>query len=421
MPLHYEIDGLAVVATVVGGVLGTRMAARPDGGGRSRGWTGEPGVWLAVVTVILLVNQLLMTIYMLRIQHGNPQFIAQYEPSGWFDLAGHNPAVRWLAARWPDPGLLSICLLRVPAFFELPFGLLAYLTVSRWFDQRLYRCLISGPMLWSASVAYTMIFIVIEWLLRTPYTGADVTIRVVSGLVVPAVLGWLLRRRDGRREWHVESAAGLLVFAVSAASLGACVLVLYDTALIYSLGRLSADLPLAAVAVAVLLAARLGARAVPDRAAGPHVNVEAAALWWWFLVFFVAALPVRYALGFGSRWLAVALGAGLAMIACGNALRRVARRFAPIRPVPLAARLGVAVLVAAVCSAPVAVVPARYVEIRVLATVAVFLTMVTILALVFDRLTEPPDRRTIATRVSVRGDRRTSRSDRRDQPSPSVR
>jgi hypothetical protein len=334
---------------------------------------------------MVLVNQIFVTIYMLRVHQGNPHFISRYVPSGWFDLAGHDPAIRWLSARWPDPRLLSISVLRVPAVLELPFGLLSYLTVCRWFDQRLYRRLISPVALWSASVTYTTVFILIEWLLPNPYTRDDVLIRVVAGLVVPAVLGWLLRRNGGRREWHVGSVAGLFTFAASAASLGVLVLVLYDTVLIYSLGRLGTDLPLAVGGAAVLVAARLGARAVPDKTAGPHIEVETAAMRRWFLLFFVAALPVRYALGFGSLWLAIALCVGLTMIASAGALRDVARRFQTTRTLPLAARLSAAVVISAICGIGAAAVPERYVEIRFLAGASVIVAAATLLASLLDR------------------------------------
>jgi len=382
---------LAVVASVAG-VLVSRRQPRALAQPARRRLGGEPGVWLAVVVLLVLANQVLVTIYMMRVRQGDPQYIARYMPSGWFDLADHGSAIQWLAARWPAPRLLSVSVLRAQGFLELPFGLLSYLTVCRWFDQRLYRRLISAPALWSASVTYTTVFILIEWLLHNPYTRDAVIVRVVAGLVVPAVLGRVLRRSDGRRSWRVDSAAGLLVFAASTVSLGVLVLVLYDTVLIYSLGRLSTDMPFAVVAAAVLVGARLGARAVPDRIAGPHVDVEITAMRQWFLLFFIAALPIRYALGFGSRWLAVALCVGFALAASAGALHDVASRKA-IRMAPLATRLSAAVLLSAAGGIAAAAVPERYIEIQLFAGAGVFVVMVTLLASLLDRrATEIRDR-----------------------------
>jgi hypothetical protein len=387
--VRWFIDLLAVLASLAG-VLVSRRSPRTFTQPASRRLSGEPGFWLAVVVLLVLANQVLVTIYMLRVHQGNPRYIAQYVPSGWFDLADHDSAIRWLAARWPAPRLLSVSVLRAQGLLELPFGLLSYLTVCRWFDQQLYRRLISAPALWSASVTYTTVFILIEWLLHNPYTRDAVIVRVAAGLVVPAVLGWVLRRSDGRRSWRVNSAGGLLVFAASTVSLGVLVLVLYDTVLIYSLGRLATDLPIAVAAAAVLVGARLGARAVPDRIAGPHVDVEITAMRQWFLLFFIPALPVRYALGFGSRWLAVALCVGFAAAASVGALHDVVSRKG-IRMAPLVARLSVAVVLSAAGGIAAAAVPERYIEIQLFAGAGVFVVMVTLLASLLDRrATETP-------------------------------
>ena len=383
MPVQWFVDVLAVVASVAA-VLVSRRSSRAFAQPARRRWSGEPGVWLAVVVLLVLANQVLVTIYMLRVHQGNPQYIAQYVPSGWFDLADHDSAIRWLATRWPAPRLLSVSVLQAQAFLELPFGLLSYLTVCRWFDSRLYRRLISAPALWSASVTYTTVFILIELLLHNPYTRDAVIVRVAAGLVVPAVLGWVLRRSDGRRSGRVDSAAGLFVFAASTVSLGVIVLVLYDTVLIYSLGRLSTDLPFGVAAGAVLVSARLGARAVPDRVAGPHINVEITAMRQFFLLFFIAALPVRYALAFGSRWLAVALCVGFTLAASGSALHDVVNRTAT-KMAPLATRLSAAVLLSAVGGIAAAAVPERYIEIQLFAGAGVFVVMVTLLASLLDR------------------------------------
>jgi hypothetical protein len=104
---------------------------RPGGGGGDRG-VFSPTVWLALVTCLVYVNQVLFTVYVLRVHGGDPSFIARYLPAGWFDLASAHPVLRGLAEHFPAPGLLAPSVLRVQAFLELPFVMLAFATAVRW-------------------------------------------------------------------------------------------------------------------------------------------------------------------------------------------------------------------------------------------------------------------------------------------------
>jgi hypothetical protein len=109
------------------------LSRRPCGDDEAGGPLGPPVLSLAAVITAIYINQVLFTVYVLRVRHGDPSFIARYLPIGWFALArGH--AIEALARQFPDPGLLAPTVLRVQAFLELPFVVFAYLTVCRWFS-----------------------------------------------------------------------------------------------------------------------------------------------------------------------------------------------------------------------------------------------------------------------------------------------
>jgi hypothetical protein len=242
---------------------------------------GHPGAWLAVTAGLIYLNQVLFTVYVLRVHHGDPSFIARYLPSGWFSLARW-PALETLARQVPDPALLAPSVLRVQAFLELPFVTFAYLTVCRWFGAGAYRRALR--LAWPASAVWTVTFCLVEWHLRNPYTADDLVIRAAAGIAVPLVAATLLAGRLSAAAPDQPSAAapdqtpaapdqpqnlpGLMVLAVSTAAVGWLVLVVYSTALLYNLGRLGPDLPGAVLALAVLAGARAAARHVlPGRLA----------------------------------------------------------------------------------------------------------------------------------------------------------
>jgi len=105
------------------------LSRRPYGDNAVGGRLGPPVLSLAAVIMVIYLNQVLFTVYVIRVRHGDPSFIARYLPAGWFTLArGH--AMEALARQFPDPGLLDPTVLRVQAFLELPLVVFAYLTVS---------------------------------------------------------------------------------------------------------------------------------------------------------------------------------------------------------------------------------------------------------------------------------------------------
>lgn len=348
-----------------------------------------PGRSLLAVTALIYLNQLLFTVYVIRVHGGDPSFVARFLPDGWFDLAADSTLVLAAAAAFPAPELLAPSVLRVQAFLELPFVLLAYLTVCRWLDPALYVRIARSRLIWVSSASYTAAFCVIELTLRNPYTVDDIALRLAAALAAPAWIFWTARHDPHERAARPRplSAAGLLAFTASVWALGLLVLAVYDTALLYNLGHVGARLPGAAVALAVLAAARLGARLVDARtAAAPQPaslgsDMIASMIRWFLVLFFVIALPARYAAGEPAVQ-AVGAVAVLAAAACGGlgSLRGASRpQSSAVRPLRRTiatgiAALGLAVLVGlATAYAVLSWVPANYPETVLLHAAAAFL------------------------------------------------
>jgi hypothetical protein len=387
-----------VLAAVLAGVPVTWRALGRDGDAgrvdRPSRWYHRPGWWLSAVIAAVYLNQVLFTVYALRVRHGDLSDLARQVPSGWFALADNRPMAA-LAAHVPAPHLLSVTALRIPSLLELPFGLLAYLTVVNWLDPRRYRQLATPGVLGLACAAYTVTFGLIEWRLHTPYTGQDLVLRAVSGVLCALGLSWLGRHRPAPRHAGAPRTAGeLIAFAGAAAALGYLVLAIYDTAMLYSLGRVGEHLPGAAAACGLLAAARFAAtrlRRRPDPRAGPGLDTLGTALSWWLALFLVPALAVRYELGFGSRL--VAAGAGLLIVglAAIGALREVAARLPAARGRWLVqvATAGLAGLAAAAAGLGY---PAAYPEARLLRAAVLFAVAATAVCAASDRLLLCPRR-----------------------------
>jgi hypothetical protein len=354
--------GLLVAVSVMAALIaGGRSVRRPPD--RAASTSIAPATVLAVVVATLYANQLLVAIYVLREHGGDPSFVAGYVPDGWFSLP-HGPLVKGLARHWPVPGLLAPSVLRVNAFLELPFVVLAYLTACRWFSPAVYAR--SLGLVGLVAVAYTATFGLIEWHFHNPYTTDDLVVRGVAAVVVPLVIARLLPTSSPPVAARTINLPGLLVFGASAASLGLLVLVVYDTALLYNLGHLDTQLPVAAAALLVLVAARTAAApaaAVPSRAPGPGIDTLARSTGWLLVLAFVPALPVRYGLGFGAR--SVAVAAAIVLVAA--AARRGIHETAPGRPVRLAAQLAVAATAGlAAAAVPALLVDTTHTEARLL-------------------------------------------------------
>lgn len=209
-------------------------------------------------------------------------------------------------------------------------------------------------------------------------------IRAVSAVVTP----WLIARvaaRETATTRVTASVPGLLMFIGWLGALGGLVLVVYDTALLYNLGRLDDRLPLALAAAAVLVCLHTAALRLPTRTGPPTpaLSFVAHALRRWLALFFVPALVVRYGLLFGTPRLALAAGALTSVVACVQAGRDALaevpgtadgagpRVRAALR---LAARLGCAILAAAAGAVlAVRVTPRSYGEVALLSAMAGFL------------------------------------------------
>ncbi|MFE2916309.1 hypothetical protein [Kitasatospora indigofera] len=350
-----------------------------------------PGAALAVVIALLTLNQVLVTVYVLREHGGDTSFITRHLPAGWFALADGNAPVRWLAAHWPAPRLLAPSVLRVPALLELPFVLLAFATVLRMLDAGLYRRTARSPLLPLAAASYTVAFCAVEWQLHNPYTVDDILLRVLSAVLTPLLIRRLAARDDARTP--PAGAAGLLLSGVGLWATGRLVLALYDTVLLYNLGRIGAELPAAAGSVAVLVAVRRARAALPAARppAGPAVSVIEAVLRRGLVLFLVPALAVRYGTGFGTP--AVALGGGLLvlLVAVLPALRagaagRAGTRGAAGRSRPLG-RLALAGAAGLAAAYPAARwVPDAYYEAGLLRAVTAFLLAAVAAGALADRL-----------------------------------
>ncbi|MFD0318243.1 hypothetical protein [Streptomyces flavalbus] len=381
------VDAVVIASALAALAVAPRVLARrrPDAVGTVVGRRlSSPPVWLALVTALVYVDQVLFTVYVLRVHDGDPAFIARYLPAGWFDLASEHPVVRALAEHWPLPGLLAPSLLRVQAFLELPFVLLAFATVVRWLDADLYRRIARSALLPAASVSYTAVFCLVEWDLRNPYTVDDLLIRALSAVLTPLFLAWLAAR-DGATSRVPASVPGLLVFIGSLGALGALVLVVYDTALLYSLGRLDDRLPLALAASVALLGLRAGLAPRVSDASSPTLSFVVRALRHWLLLFFVPALAIRYGLLFGTPPLALAVGALTGVVACVRAVRETP----DAHGVRLVVRLGGAVVGGSLAAALAArVTPPSYAEVTLLSAMGAFLVVGVAVCGLLDRVSE---------------------------------
>ncbi|MFJ9871115.1 hypothetical protein [Streptomyces sp. NPDC101165] len=381
------VDSAVIASAASALALALRGLGR-TGDSSATGRSVSPFVALAITTALIYVNQVLFTVYVLRVHDGDPSFVARYLPAGWFDLASRNPALRHLAGHFPAPGLLAPSVLRVQAFLELPFVLLAFATVMRWLDADLYRRIARSAALPLASVSYTAVFCLVEWDLRNPYTVDDLVVRSVAAVLTPILVA-LCAARDRGTTRTPASVPGLLVFIGSLGALGVLVLVVYDTALLYSLGRLPERLPLALAAAVLLVSLRRVASRLEGRPArrGLTLAFLQHVLRYWLSLFFVPALAVRYGVLFGTPQLAASVALVTAATACVLAARDVlaeARKtvdgsFGPPdgQPPPgllLARRLGCAVLAGtgAACLAAW-LTPRSYYEVTLLSAAAAFL------------------------------------------------
>lgn len=381
------LDVIVTVSAVAPLVLCPRLATGRGEPAVSRGpagrLVGHPAVWLAIVTGLIYLNQVLFTVYVLRVRHGDPSFIARYLPSGWFTLV-RGGAIMTLAGHFPGPGLLAPTVLRVQAFLELPFVIFGYLTACRWFGvfDRARR------LVWPASIAWTATFCLIEWSLRNPFTGDDLVLRAAAAILVPV---WAARLPAACDEGPGHGPFGLLVASLSVAALGGLILVVYDTALLYNLGKLAGELPVAGLAAAALVVARAAAGRLPARPPGRGVASIGSSFGWFLVLFFVPALPVRYGIDSGTRSVAELAGLVLLVAACVRGVRDVLAGFPGPRGAWLA-QMAVATIAGLAVGIPVAMVTRGYPEARLLIAAASFFTVAVVVCAIIDAAGQSRDR-----------------------------
>ncbi|MFR9799087.1 hypothetical protein ACL02U_24820 [Streptomyces sp. MS06] len=397
MTVRGFVDAVVLASTAAALGFAPRVPARrPRALAPERRRSLAPFGALAVVTGVIYVNQVLFTVYVLRVHGGDPAFVARYLPAGWFDTATGEPVLRWLAEVWPAPALLAPSVLRVQAFLELPFVLLAFMTVVRWLDAGLYRRLARSVLLPLASVSYTAVFCLVEWDLYNPYTVDDLVVRAVSAVVTP----WCIARmaaRDAGEGRTPATVSGLLVLVGSLGALGVLVLVVYDTALLYNLGRLGERLPVLLGAAGALAGLRRGASRLGGGPAfgGLALSFLRHGLGAWLALFLVPALAVRYGVMFGTPALSAGAAAVLAAAACVTAGREAlaegpgARRSGDTRRRPpavvLVGRLACAALVGTGAAYAVTRFGAGpYYEVTLLAAAAAFLVTVVLVCRIAD-------------------------------------
>jgi hypothetical protein len=365
------VDTTVAASLLAGLLLGSRLLRRvaPPGAGR----TVAPEVLLAGVTGLIYLNQLLCAAYLLRVHGGDVSFVTRYLPPGWFAQPDGNPLIRLIADHLPAPELFAPTVLRVQAFLELPFVLLAYGTVLRRLSPALYRTVLgSRPLLWSAALSYTVVFGVVEWDLRNPWTAQDLVIRALSAALTAPLLTALARRERGAD--RQPGAAGLLLFGASLWAVGQLVMVVYDTALLYNLAHLGGRWPellLALLVLAVTARWRTG-----HLTGGRSVAALDAVLRRSLVLFLVPALAIRYGVTFGTP-----------LLAAGGALLvgAVALWHRPVRdellPLTLAGAAGSAAAYLAV-----RLVTDLYYESALLRAMATLLVVMTLVCALADRL-----------------------------------
>src|SRR4051794_11137925 len=117
MGLTAAVIDFAVVASGATALLAVpRVIRRPLTDGLPMGRSLVPGAALALVIALIYLNQVLLTVYIIRVHGGDVSFVARSLPEGWFATATDNATLAELARHFPFPELLAPTVLRVQAF-----------------------------------------------------------------------------------------------------------------------------------------------------------------------------------------------------------------------------------------------------------------------------------------------------------------
>ena len=267
----------------------------------------HPLAQFLLVCAVVYVNQVLFGAFILRAHGGSTAFIAQYIQGEWFAIGRHDPFVQLAAQHVGDGRWLSPTLLRVQAFLELPFTMLAYLAVARLLGRELHATLCRPLGLALASVSFSVTFSLVELSLPNPYTSDDLVLRAAACLLTPMYIAWVCRVEERRSPMRATEAGpsgvlGLLAFLAGAGAISYVVLALYDAFLLYNLAHLPRYAPGIAVSLVVaagasFVAPRVDAALVRARVAhapSPAMDACVNALRSFTLLFFVPSLTLRY-------------------------------------------------------------------------------------------------------------------------------
>ena len=285
----------------------------------------------SLVCLLLWLNQILFSAYILRAHHGSAAFIARYIGHGWFAIDSHGSLVRFVAAHAGDGTWLSPTLLRVQAFLELPFTLFAYLAVARLLGSDLYRKLTSLPVLFLTSISWSLTFSLVELSLPNPYTTDDIVLRALSTLLVPVYASRIAKASLPARDDGPKGLLGLLSFLAGAGAIAYVVLAVYDAFLLYNLAHLGHYAN--GIAAAMLVAGAASAvgprvddwlaKARRESASSPAIDVCVSSLRAFTLFFFVPSLAIRYRGHMDYAALSGMLLVGLSLaVGAGAAVRR---------------------------------------------------------------------------------------------------
>lgn len=312
-PLWPLIGATAVVSTLAA-LLASRLAPPGEGARADR---FAPA--LAVLCGLLALNQIAFQVYVYEEQGGRTSFIREDFPSIFFShMAPDHPLVRWLVAHLHGAAWLELSVLRVQALLELPFAMLAYLSVAALVDRAAARQIAAGPLGLFAALSYTVVLCAIEVLLWNRYTVDDLWLRGLAVVLTLPLLRWLAGPPVAA---DVASWARLASFLLGLGAMAGIVVIVNLVALLYNLGWLSTlGAPLLVFTALFALARRWSAR--PQAQSGSLLVRTAFAFGRRFVLIFSApALAIRYgwthdqartpalaALGGGAVVAALALG-----------------------------------------------------------------------------------------------------------------
>ena len=215
---------------------------------------------------------------------------------------------------------------------------------------------------------------------------------MAAAIVVPL---WAARLPAACDQGPRHGPSGLLAASFSVAALGGLILVVYDTALLYNLGKLGGELPVVGLAAAALVVARAVAARLPARPAGRGVASIGSSFGWFLVLFFVPALPVRYGIGFGTRSVAELAGLVLLGAACVLGVRDAFAGCPGPRGAWLA-QMAIATIAGLAVGIPVGMVTRGYPEARLLLAAASFFTVAVMVCAIIDTWGRSRDRRKAA-------------------------